>query len=691
MGDTPTSKAPGAAMPLGKRRSVVTRTLVGAGLRIAVLVPIATALSLPHTMRVNRERVFDTLDHYNRERAAREGEVFSVVREQQKVLREEAHHQLGLWRNSDPEAAFATLMEQGEVDVVRSELQSFDAARHVSIRVDRPLDVAAKRRAVALHAALQSVAVGWRARITETLVVSSDGFRLDFRPMANGQGVWGGASQDSSRHTRTTSVRVDPVSKTRWVSLIAPIDDPSSGDEIALVVQSLQVEDVLRRALAVGVHGTASVLVTSDGEVVGDGRSDVRGPAPRRVTDDARLEAVFAAAKSVVDGSTILEVEASDDYAAVTRLPGTDWLLMTLYPRALVRAKAFTEFQLGIALGFGALVGAILVLHWMLKRHLESRLARFSSANEAISRGDFVELLSQEASENDELGDLARSHTAMMAELKRRGAELARYTAGLERLVEERTRDLATQRAQAEGAARLVALGEMAGGIAHEINNPLAVILASIRLLERSTAAGTPGPVALAESLDRVKRSSEHIAGIVQNLRYFSRDGAGDGIATVSVRDIVEDALKICGARLAAASVAVKRSEAGEGITFSCRKVQVTQALMHLLANAYDAVRHLENPWIEIDVVDLGDAVAIAVVDSGAGVPDAIADKIMQPFFTTKRLDEGSGLGLSSAEGIARQHGGHLHHDRASRVTRFVMTLPKQPLSQAGDPTPRAA
>jgi C4-dicarboxylate-specific signal transduction histidine kinase len=101
----------------------------------------------------------------------------------------------------------------------------------------------------------------------------------------------------------------------------------------------------------------------------------------------------------------------------------------------------------------------------------------------------------------------------------------------------------------------------------------------------------------------------------------------------------------------------------------------VAQVLLNLLSNAYDAVEHEDERWVRI-TVDAGDVdVQIAVIDSGPGVPEAIAARIMEPFYTTKGIGRGTGLGLSVSEGIAAAHGGRLELVAGARPTRFVLTL----------------
>jgi C4-dicarboxylate-specific signal transduction histidine kinase len=108
-----------------------------------------------------------------------------------------------------------------------------------------------------------------------------------------------------------------------------------------------------------------------------------------------------------------------------------------------------------------------------------------------------------------------------------------------------------------------------------------------------------------------------------------------------------------------------------------CHPSQISQVLLNLLNNAYDAALAQPDRWIELDARDQGSLVEISVTDSGPGIPRELARKIMDPFFTTKPPGKGTGLGLSISSNIMTDHGGSLSLDQNSPHTRFVMSLPK--------------
>jgi C4-dicarboxylate-specific signal transduction histidine kinase len=109
------------------------------------------------------------------------------------------------------------------------------------------------------------------------------------------------------------------------------------------------------------------------------------------------------------------------------------------------------------------------------------------------------------------------------------------------------------------------------------------------------------------------------------------------------------------------------------------RSEQIAQALLNLMTNAFEALQNSRNGWVTIDVQTDDAKIYLAVTDNGCGIKPEIKTKLMEPFFTTKEVGSGPGLGLSTALGIVKEHGGDLHLDEHSEWTKFVITLPRLP------------
>lgn len=224
-------------------------------------------------------------------------------------------------------------------------------------------------------------------------------------------------------------------------------------------------------------------------------------------------------------------------------------------------------------------------------------------------------------------------------------------------------------------AAKLSTLGEMAAGMAHEINNPLTVIHGNIQeLLE--TLASDGDLKGAAPQLEKVVSMCERIAKIIRGLKSFARETGGDPMEASYVGTLIDDATEMCRSRFKSQSIQLKIETVPKDAWIACKPVQISQVILNLLSNAFDAIENLEERWVEIKV-DTTNGVVISVTDSGKGIPVEIAEKLMQPFFTTKEVGRGTGLGLSISKGIIDAHGGKFVLNRSCPNTRFEIHFNK--------------
>ena len=232
--------------------------------------------------------------------------------------------------------------------------------------------------------------------------------------------------------------------------------------------------------------------------------------------------------------------------------------------------------------------------------------------------------------------------------------------------------------AQLGYSARLSSLGMMAGGIAHEINNPLTVIHASASdLLELAQEAEQVPREDVLRNCKRIRETATRIALIVKSLRRIAREGSQDDFATTQVGKIVEETLEMCRERFRSMSVKLILPEIDPELKVVCREVQIAQVLLNLLQNAFDAVADEPGDrWVRLDVAVREKALLFSVTDSGPGVLPELKTRIMEPFFTTKDVGKGAGLGLSLSTTIAEEHGGKLELTDEGGHTCFCLTLP---------------
>lgn len=247
----------------------------------------------------------------------------------------------------------------------------------------------------------------------------------------------------------------------------------------------------------------------------------------------------------------------------------------------------------------------------------------------------------------------------------------------IEDMTEQRALEakLEEERVRAIQASKLATMGEMAASFAHEINNPLSIISAFSHVLDDAVTKGRTQEAK--EAIEAIHSATDRAAKIVRGLRRFARESVREPKARVGVASLIEDAMVLCRARIDTHGVSLsvdKNSTAQvEG-----HAIELSQVLVNLLNNAFDATRGSRAGWIRVSVKDEPDGyVALAVEDSGPGVPEQARDAVFRSFFTTKKSGEGTGLGLSISRSIVERHGGTLTLDATAPNTRFVVRLPR--------------
>lgn len=237
-------------------------------------------------------------------------------------------------------------------------------------------------------------------------------------------------------------------------------------------------------------------------------------------------------------------------------------------------------------------------------------------------------------------------------------------------------KQLELERARIAQASKMASLGEMASGIAHEINNPLAVISVVVERQYQKILKGDFDPQSRLDALRRVSRMVDRIAQIVTSLRVYAREGSQDAFRSVSVAKLVDETMALCEERFKRKSIQIQ-IDLKENLFVLAREVQILQVLVNLMNNAHDALLSHRLGKICLSATAEGDRVRIAVTDNGEGVSEKLKEKIFQPFFTTKDVGKGTGLGLSISQSIVLDHGGQLHCISKPGHCRFEFDLAK--------------
>ena len=219
-------------------------------------------------------------------------------------------------------------------------------------------------------------------------------------------------------------------------------------------------------------------------------------------------------------------------------------------------------------------------------------------------------------------------------------------------------------------SGKLAAIGELAAGVAHEINNPLFAILGLTEFLLKEAE---PGSKAL-QRLELIQQTGLEIKEIVRALLDFARENAEER-HVVTLEDVVQSTVDLVRRTNAHKGVELVDSYDASGAPVTASPNQLKQIFLNLIANARQAMPN--GGTVHVDVRQDGDWVVASVGDDGPGIEPAVLERIFEPFFTTKRLTGGTGLGLSVSLGIAEAHGGSLTvSSDPGRGATFTLRLP---------------
>lgn len=225
-------------------------------------------------------------------------------------------------------------------------------------------------------------------------------------------------------------------------------------------------------------------------------------------------------------------------------------------------------------------------------------------------------------------------------------------------------------------SSRMSSLGQMASGMAHEINNPLAIISGKAQHLEFLLNQKPLNFEKAQLHIQAINSNVERIAKIIRGLRSIARDVPNDPFREVGARDIMQDTLELCRSRFKHHDVVlIVPTEISPDLKINARPEQIVQVLLNLLNNAFDAVESLPEKWVKVDVEHAQRKIRFSVTDSGKGLRGEVTDKIFDPFFTTKDVGKGTGLGLSISRGIIEKHQGRIYVDEHSEYTKFVVEI----------------
>jgi C4-dicarboxylate-specific signal transduction histidine kinase len=351
-------------------------------------------------------------------------------------------------------------------------------------------------------------------------------------------------------------------------------------------------------------------------------------------------------------------------------VPNGPWLVTVSIPMSVASRSALSRSTLSaaiLALGF---VGWLLV-GLVFSRRLTKSGAHLEAAAGRAASGDFAPIEAQPMATR-EFAQLQLAFDHMLRRFNETRAALDAQMAEEHRMLEE-VRSLQRQVIRQE---RLAAVGQLVAGVAHEINNPLQAILGFAELLQMQTNI----PDEAKSDLALIQKESVRACGIIRNLALFARQQAGEP-ERVRLSEVIAAIVELRRRRLESEDIELRVEDASRRHVLAVL-AELQQVALNFVANAEQSIIMSGRcpGCVTIRTRDEGDRVVLEVEDTGPGVPRELEARLFQPFFTTKPVGEGTGLGLSVSYGIIDSLGGRIGYRSApAGGAIFYFDLPVAP------------
>lgn len=312
----------------------------------------------------------------------------------------------------------------------------------------------------------------------------------------------------------------------------------------------------------------------------------------------------------------------------------------------------------------------LLIFHYYINKNLEQIIEFIQRLNLNSIDENYLEI-KRISKTRDEISTLQDAVNKMVKKIHYLNREK-------ENKISQQEKKLELQKASAITSSKMAALGEMAGGIAHEINNPLTVIHSKTRVMEKMIERGIPDSALFLKNTKSILGTVDRISNVIQGMKSLSKDASNEEKTDAILKDMLSNVLNICEQRFKNHNVELLCDlNATIFLThLNCYPTQLSQCFLILINNSFEAVEEQEHKWIKIEAAQNKKWMFLHFIDSGTGIPKAIREKIFEPFFTTKEVGAGTGLGLSLAYEVINKHGGEIFYDDHYQNTCFTIKLP---------------
>jgi len=318
-----------------------------------------------------------------------------------------------------------------------------------------------------------------------------------------------------------------------------------------------------------------------------------------------------------------------------------------------------------------------LIIILFFKGKVLNPLFEITTLTAKVSRGDFSSRARVRS--HDEIGKLAEAFNSMLEELQKYKEKVEQLNLKLKDKVDRVTEELEKKQAQLLESEKLASLGVLSSGIAHQINNPLGIILGNTQMLLRKLEQDSSGlkPEDIQELLTAVEENAKRCSRIVDSLLQFGRRKTPQ-FQRIDIAEVLNRALEFTNSHLSEKDIEVVKDFSSSFYSLA-DPVQLEQVFINIIINSEQSLEKSGQIRIKSDIKDYDSRKFIFITfhDNGRGISDDNLSKIFDPFFSTKEPGQGSGLGLSISYGIIKSHGGDIEiSSKLGEGTTVVVKLP---------------